>query len=995
MESDPSASEESPSEFSASEDEWSPPKECSKPVKSKARSVSKCKAKPERAKKLEPSEKLARPTRVSRRIAHRLGKSIPEEDETVNLLEDESLASDTSEEKPKKKKKSPAKRGRKPVLVAKEEPIKLTTFTVEQLYRKYRPDLAGPSKKCVIEKKRSKPEDDDSSGDDYLLDPAEIDLDSEFFKPIAADENRKSAAGFDCTVGLPSDQSDVDDDTMPLSSEINWQLIKQINLANISCFDKPKLGETSKPTEQNQETNRKSIASEEHDVSNLLLTGEKIGTKKMPPSSGRHDFLSVVGRKDKEEEKVVEFTVKVDSAEQSKPQKKKLDLLTAIKRLMNREKRQNQIYLHKVSILCWIAHGTFLNKTLADPRLTQEIAKRLLPSTNCRPKGRTNLLYFEQVTRYFRKCVQLKSNQWCYRSAKLPPLYTTIKFQILQRSAFSKRDYVLLFLLMLRTLSIHSRLVISLVVPPKQVPNSELYRMNSQSPEDVQADRRLLLEFQRAPKHSTIFKVKEKLTTTVKKNADQIRRDASKKRRHGGFMATIPQLDGSNDTVKSRPSEAKRKKLKLMNESFLDIEHNTPANVFRKPQKEDKQFSDELDEVVRRRREKILAAYRASKEQKAIGVVADEDDLYGEGSSSSLHVGRLGGVAHRKARRNLPGVDLWVEVYCEHEDKWITIDVLTGKVHCLEDIVNCATQPIYYVLAWNNDGTVKDVSPRYISRLGSKKSKLRVEDSWLETALSRYRISRATRRDRSEDLKFDKLLNKRPFPVQIGEYKNHPRFAIERHLLRSEAIYPRDAVILGYIKGEPIYPRDCVHVLFSREGWLRQAKTVRMHEEPYKVVKAKARYDRLTGTPIGALQTELFGAWQVQDYEPPVAENGIVPRSAYGNVGLFKPCMLPKGCVHLQLPGLNKVCKRLRVDCASAIIGFEFKNGACHAVYDGFVVCEEFRDQVIDEWYQEQVELERKQDEKYKKRVYGNWKKLITGLFIRKKLKDRYNFDNL
>lgn len=300
-----------------------------------------------------------------------------------------------------------------------------------------------------------------------------------------------------------------------------------------------------------------------------------------------------------------------------------------------------------------------------------------------------------------------------------------------------------------------------------------------------------------------------------------------------------------------------------------------------------------------------------------------------------------------------------------------------------------------YVLAWNNDGSVKDVSPRYISRLGSKKSKLRVEDGWFEQTLQPYRVRRQTRRDRTEDLKFDKLLNKRPFPEKIGEYKNHPRFAIDRHLLRNEAIYPRDAIILGYIKDEPIYPRDCVHVLFSREGWLRQAKTVKLYEEPYKVVKAKAKYDRLTGTSITGLQTELFGTWQVEDYEPPVAQNGLVPRTAYGNVDLFKPCMLPKGTVHLQLPGLNKICKRLRIDCAQAITGFEYKNQACQAVYDGFVVCEEFRDQVIDEWYQEQVELERKEDERRKKKIYSNWRRLVMGLFIRKKLKDRYNFDNL
>uniref|UniRef100_A0A182SCK0 Rad4 beta-hairpin domain-containing protein n=1 Tax=Anopheles maculatus TaxID=74869 RepID=A0A182SCK0_9DIPT len=106
--------------------------------------------------------------------------------------------------------------------------------------------------------------------------------------------------------------------------------------------------------------------------------------------------------------------------------------------------------------------------------------------------------------------------------------------------------------------------------------------------------------------------------------------------------------------------------------------------------------------------------------------------------------------------------------------------------------------------------------------------------------------------------------------------------------------------------------------------------------------------------------------------------------------------MLPKGTVHLQLPGLNRICRRLRIDCAQAITGFEYRSaGGCQAVYDGFVVCEEFRDRVLDEWYREQVELQEKEDERRRKRIYGNWRRLIMGLCIRKKLKDRYNFDNM
>ncbi|XP_065078037.1 DNA repair protein complementing XP-C cells homolog [Ochlerotatus camptorhynchus] len=1020
---DPFASEEeSVPEFSASEDEWDPAKEdVKRPVKIGRKGKLKVKAAP------------ARPTRVSRRIATRLGKELPPEDEpeqdAVVVLPDEESASSSSgqeeeEKSPNRKKKQrgrrPAqKKGRKPKVV-KDEPIKLTTFTVEELYRKYRPDLAGCSKRVApvprkVEVKKET-EDDDSSGDDYLVDPGKLDLNSEFFQSVDVSVDKKEDPGiqFDCNVGLEMQESEEDEDEeKPLSSvrkedecstDFSKKLIQQINQSSQDCVNMIKLAEVSKRMENERkkleqlrkEQEHKAGANEE-DVSDLLVAGEKIKGKSSK-QTGRNDFIAVDEKDNRVEEKTVEITLKFESAETGKKEKKKIDLLTAVKRLMNREKRQNQIYLHKVSILCWIGHGTYLNRTISNAALMELTIKRLLPSASCRPKGLTNLNYFQQVTHYFRKVVKLKNNDLYFRSSNLPPLQSTLKYQLKQRSAFSKRDYILLFLLMLRSLSIHCRLVISLVVPPKLVPTSELYRMNPKTNEELQAERRLMLDFRRAPRHSTVFKVREKLVELVNKNSQQVQREAARKRRREGFSATIPQLDGSHEHLfGSVPKELPRKKLKLMERSFIDIERNVIAKPSKKSSKEERKFSDDLDEEVRRRREKILAAYRASREQRELenARAKAEAEFLGEGTSS-MHARPRGRLSAKEiARRKRPGVDLWIEVYCEHEDKWVTIDILSGKVHCLEDIVNTATHPMSYVLAWNNDGSMKDVSARYISRLGSKKSKLRVDDAWFDRTLQPYRVRRQTRRDRTEDLKFDKLLNKRPFPGQIGEYKNHPRFAIERHLLRNEAIYPRDAIVLGYIKDAPIYPRDCVHVLFSREGWLRQAKTVKLYEEPYKVVKAKAKYDRLTGTSITGLQTELFGTWQVQDYEPPVAQNGLVPRTAYGNVDLFKPCMLPKGTVHLQLPGLNKICKQLRIDCAQAITGFEYKNNACQAVYDGFVVCEEFRDQVIDEWYQEQVELERKEDEKRKKKVYSNWRRLVMGLFIRKKLKDRYNFDNL
>lgn len=174
---------------------------------------------------------------------------------------------------------------------------------------------------------------------------------------------------------------------------------------------------------------------------------------------------------------------------------------------------------------------------------------------------------------------------------------------------------------------------------------------------------------------------------------------------------------------------------------------------------------------------------------------------------------------------------------------------------------------------------------------------------------------------------------------------------------------------------------------------------------------------------------ELFGEWQTTEYEPPEAKDGIVPRNEYGNVDLFKMCMLPKGTVHinrkchirtmafrkiekrpppprygersiviylieriLTVPGLNRIARKLNIDCATAVVGFNFGSMGAVPATEGYVVCTEYEDTLRDAWEAEQVEAAKRATEKREKRIYGNWRRLIKGLLIREKLAARYEF---
>lgn len=88
------------------------------------------------------------------------------------------------------------------------------------------------------------------------------------------------------------------------------------------------------------------------------------------------------------------------------------------------------------------------------------------------------------------------------------------------------------------------------------------------------------------------------------------------------------------------------------------------------------------------------------------------------------------------------------------------------------------------------------------------------------------------------------------------------------------------------------------------------------------------------------------------------------------------------------------MCKRLKIDYAPAVVGFDFHSGYSHPVYEGYVVCQEFAELVTDEWIKDTEAAEKREAEKFQERVYGNWKKLIKGMLIKKRLQLKYNFDD-
>lgn len=75
-------------------------------------------------------------------------------------------------------------------------------------------------------------------------------------------------------------------------------------------------------------------------------------------------------------------------------------------------------------------------------------------------------------------------------------------------------------------------------------------------------------------------------------------------------------------------------------------------------------------------------------------------------------------------------------------------------------------------------------------------------------------------------------------------------------------------------------------------------------------------------------------------------------------------------------------------------IRFDAHQGFSHAVYGGWVVCEEHKEVVIAAYEEEEIRNNKKIIEKQQERVWGNWRKLIKGLEIRERIKLKYGTED-
>ncbi|KAI5866699.1 Rad4-domain-containing protein [Durotheca rogersii] len=389
----------------------------------------------------------------------------------------------------------------------------------------------------------------------------------------------------------------------------------------------------------------------------------------------------------------------------------------------------------------------------------------------------------------------------------------------------------------------------------------------------------------------------------------------------------------------------------------------------------------------------------------------------------------------------------WSEVLSPVTKRFLPVDpIVKSIVATSRDLVESleprggkadkAKQVMAYCIGFSQDGTAKDVTVRYLKKnifpgktkgfripeqkipVYNKHGKVKRYDQfdWFRAAMRGYirgdrkhPITDVDEEEDSTDLKPSKPEKKE---VKEGEetlqyYKTSRQYVLERHLKREEALLPTAVAVKLFrnkgkgskTEGENVYLRKDVVTVKSAETWHKQGRAPiegvqPLKHAPYRAATTNRRREiaeaeAATGQKV---MQPLYSFDQTNWIIPPPIQDGIIPKNEYGNIDMFAEHMCPEGAVHVPYRGVVRVCKRLQIDYAEAVVGFEFGHRMAVPVIQGAVIAEEYYERVFEELKKDEAERKRKENEKRRKEVLTTWRKFLMGLRVVDRFRQEHGY---
>lgn len=348
----------------------------------------------------------------------------------------------------------------------------------------------------------------------------------------------------------------------------------------------------------------------------------------------------------------------------------------------------------------------------------------------------------------------------------------------------------------------------------------------------------------------------------------------------------------------------------------------------------------------------------------------------------------------------------WVEILDTGHQKWQPVDAVVThtfwKPKVLEPPITDKENMLNYVIAFEADGSAKDVTIRYAKAYAAKTRRTRVDGGtaeggarWWQNALKRFRRHVATDLDQIEAIELAEMEAREPMPRNVQDFKDHPVFALERHLRRHEVLVPTANPSGTVAAGsraplEKVYRRKDVRIARTADKWYRLGREVKPNEIPAKWLPKKKKFKHPDfedeGEEADDAGVPIYTEDQTELYEPPPVRDGKVPKNKFGNVEVYVPSMVPSGAIHIVHEHAARAAYIIGADYAPALTGFQFKGRHGTAVLNGVVVAEEYEDAIqaviagLND-VEQQMEEERKALAALKL-----WRRLLMGLRIRERI---------
>nr|KAF6476905.1 XPC complex subunit, DNA damage recognition and repair factor [Rousettus aegyptiacus] len=436
-----------------------------------------------------------------------------------------------------------------------------------------------------------------------------------------------------------------------------------------------------------------------------------------------------------------------------------------LRRLMKRFSKEVHEDTHKVHLLCLLANGFYRNNICNQPDL-QAIGLSIIPTRFTRvPPQDVDICYLSNLVKWFIGTFTVNTD---LSTNEQDDLQTTLQRRFAIYSARDDEELVHIFLLILRALQLPTRLVLSLQPVPLKLsaakkPSKE---RSIECPGGSSETSSQVPENQTKPKTSR--ETRQEDTTSKSTDSPSVKGKRSKAAAIRKKQREPPSSGEEEDKVEKQEEKTQRRvrgrerrvasRVSYKEESGSD--KASSGSDFELSAEEDCHSSNEDSEPgpPRQRRAPAPQSTKA-------GSKSDSRTQHGShpkhpgfpaasassSSSKSKRGKKMSSNGEETERGKAAGVNQWLEVFYEQEEKWTCVDCVHGVVGQALTCYKYATKPMTYVVGIDNNGWVRDVTQRYDPAWMTATRKCRVDAKWWAETLRPYQ-SPLVEREKKEDL---------------------------------------------------------------------------------------------------------------------------------------------------------------------------------------------------------------------------------------------------